>query len=647
MHDISVLGLASTKEEQLRARKIQTVEELITLFPRRYLDMRFGKELAGIQDGDVCAVDGEVVYASEDGFYPTVHLRDKNKDILEIVWFGNSDYYFSKFQVGKLYRVAGRISLRRREYHMSNPTVFFEIGKGKERIVPIHTKIKGMSEDFLNKAIASGIAYEEAHAVPDKSDLMARELKLMDRFQAIRSLHWPADERAYKAARKRMAFDILYDFYVELKGKRAKIPIKPDLLIRSTEKMDGFIRSLPFELTDGQKHVIDTLSKQALAHERIDTLVTGDVGCGKTIVAMALAMLMWENGFQTAILAPTLVLAKQHYDEMTGRLSQFPDAPAIALLTSETKKRERNKILKGLKDGSIAFLIGTSSILSDELEFGNLGMTIIDEEHKFGASQKEILEHKNRSGLHHISMSATPIPRSLARTVYGDTFGLLSIETMPAGRKAVITEQGTDVNGMFEKLAEEVKKGHQAYVICPFVSDSDSEQFADVDSVESTTEALKAYMARTHPQIRIDAINGRMKHSAVLRKVEAFAAHDIDILVSTTIVEVGVSIPNATAMLIMSADRFGLAALHQLRGRVGRSSIQSYCYLASKAYSEKLDILCHTNNGFAIAEADMELRGPGNLTGEEQTGYSEAVATAIRRPKLAERVRKAVFTGQA
>lgn len=643
MYPISMLHIPEAKEKQLTAKKLETTEDLMMFFPRRYLDLRKGQLLQDVHDGDVCAIDGTVEIKNTNGYYPMVLLRDSMGDTIEIVWFGNSTYYFDKFEIGKKYRVAGRISFKRSVYNMSNPIVFFELdGKTNGCIYPIYSKIKGMSESYLKNCILRAISIEESHSVPNHKSVIAADMGLMEYYSAIRTIHAPATEAEYSAAKKRMAYEILYDFYDGMRSKRAKIPIKENLTVTNSSKTEAFIHGLPFDLTPGQKDAVSYVMTEAKNMHRIDTLITGDVGCGKTIVALIAAMLLWENGFQSIIMAPTLVLAKQHFEEMSGRTT-MEGGPTFALLTSETKKRERSKILKGLANGSIDILIGTSSVLSDELEFKNLGLTIVDEEHKFGTEQKEILEKKQQSGIHYIAMTATPIPRSLARTIYGESFQVLTIDTLPKGRKPVITRQSTDRAEMFERLAQEVKNGHQAYVICPFIQDSDSERFQDVDSVESVTEEIVGYYKRKYPSIRVDSINGRMKQSAVLKKIGEFERHEFDILVSTTIVEVGVNIPNATAILIMSADRFGLAALHQLRGRVGRGKDQAYCYLSCAEYSEKLEILCNTSNGFKIAEYDLQARGPGNLTGEEQTGYSKAIETVIKRPNLAKAVRNRIF----
>lgn len=640
---ISNLNLPNSKLIQFEKKGITTTGELLKFFPRKYIDMRAGKCLKDVMEDSYVVIDGDVSKVDFTGQYSKIYLVDDKLDTLTITWFG-TDYHARQFVEGLRYRIYGKLSYRYGEYQMTNPQLYFKIGdKSKEIVYPVYSKIKGMSEDYLKKCITNALALEQKHYIPTMKDFIAKQLGIVSHFEAIRGIHFPIDENDYKMSKKRIDYDCLYDFYENIKRSQMPIDLKPSISIKSCDKTKSFIKSLPFALTVDQLEAVNYVIKTAIdKKERINTLITGDVGCGKTIVALLASMLMWENGYQSIIMAPTLVLAKQHYEEMSSRFVG-DETPKFALLTGETKKRERNKILKGLIDGTIDILIGTSSVLSNELEFRNLALTIVDEEHKFGSEQKELLAEKNRSGVHFISMTATPIPRSLAQTIYGEGFSIQKIATMPIGRKPIKTFQGTNKEEMYKKIVEQVLMGYQAYVICPFIKDSDSERFQNVDSVESITEDLSKYLRKKYPMIKIDSIDGKMKQKSVLDKISEFASHKFDILVSTTIVEVGVNVPNSTAILIMSAERFGLAALHQLRGRVGRNSIQSYCYLYVKEYSQKLNILCSTNSGFVIAEEDMRLRGPGNLIGEEQTGYSRAVETIIKKPKLAKAVRNIIL----
>ena len=506
--------------------------------------------------------------------------------------------------------------------------------------MPVYPKIKGMSEEYLKTSIDRALEFLEANSSVDKKEQAAQMLALFPKSAAYRELHRPSNEDAFRLARKRLDFEIIYDFYDELYRTKRFESLVPPVSVQKGSAMEKFIDSLPFPLTNGQKNALESLRDQMLTGKHVNAIVSGDVGCGKTLVAIALSVLMWENGFQTAVMAPTLVLAKQHFSEFTERLETL--GVRVALLTSETKKRERLAILKGIKEGEINVLVGTQSILSPELEFSALGTTIVDEEHKFGVKQKETIANFDSLGAHHINMTATPIPRSYAMSVYGNAVDIITIPEMPAGRKVTVTKQVRDEDEVYEAIYSELSVGHQAYIVTPFIEESDDEKFKDIASVAMTEAKAKQYYAAHHPEVRVAAIGGDMKQADILNIIDAFAAHQYDVLVSTTIIEVGVNIPNATVIAIMDADRFGLSGLHQLRGRVGRKGDQGYCYLVSKKESEKLDVMCSCHNGFEIAEKDMALRGAGDLIGERQSGSdsARAIETILRRPKMASKVRK-------
>lgn len=398
---------------------------------------------------------------------------------------------------------------------------------------------------------------------------------------------------------------------------------------------DQFIQSLPFELTVDQKAAVESVYTGMNQEQPLNALISGDVGCGKTAVALISALIARENGGQVIIMAPTLVLAKQHYDEMT----KLAGPEGFALLTSDTKARDRKKILAGLEDGSVSILIGTHAVLSDKLAFQNLALTIVDEEHRFGAAHKALLDSFDKAGAHHLSMTATPIPRSYASSIYGGCLDIITIQTMPKGRKPVITSVEHDRQAVYQKLLDEVRAGHQAYVVCPFIEDSESERVKDVLSVAAATKELQDFLAKEAPMYRAESISGDMKQKDILATIDQFARNEIQILVSTTIVEVGVNVPNATAITVMNADRFGLAALHQLRGRVGRKGDQGYCYLVSAVDNEKLAAMTMYASGFKIAEIDLGLRGPGDVLGLEQTGDSKIIDLILHYPKTATAVR--------
>ena len=362
-----------------------------------------------------------------------------------------------------------------------------------------------------------------------------------------------------------------------------------------------------------------------------------DVGCGKTVVAQIAALGMAMNGYQCAVMCPTLVLAEQHFADFTKFLARF--GLSAVFLHGGMKIREEKKALAAIQSGEADVIVGTHSIFADKVKYKKLGLVIVDEEHRFGVEQRDGLKQKAKDGVHNISMSATPIPRTLATTLYGEGTEIINIHTMPAGRKPVKTIVWSNENTCMESVYKQIKQGHQCYIICPLIEDSDSETLAGVESVETTAQNLKAWFAK-YPGVRIETISGDMKAKDVQAGIEAFAAGNADILISTTIVEVGVNIPNSTVIVIKNAERFGLAQLHQLRGRVGRSSYQSYCVLLSQdKENERLQTMASTTDGFKIAEKDLELRGTGQILGVKQSGKDVYMEMMLKYPKLYKEIR--------
>lgn len=641
MIPLSRIDVTPRKAAQFNSKGITCVEELISFFPRKYYNFVKQTKIIDLVDGVICRVSGEIVSCTA---YDRVvaYLRDDTGQ-MKITWFGGC-YFASRMTPGAKFTFCGKISF----YH-GWPTMVQPMfhGEGKDdlaRIYPIYSKIKGMSADYLQEKIAAGLACIAVNSPWSEQDAFARSCGLPDRMEALRQMHAPASQDAWKAARKRIVFDKIFSFYKELYSRQDSRKFVRGTPMPASVETKRFIQSLPYPLTVDQSKAVNTIMAQVKTGAGLNALITGDVGCGKTAVAMIAAMLASENGYQSIIMAPTLILVKQHYEEISSKVAPF--GVKTALLTGETKAKERRAILAGLEDGSIQILIGTHSVLSKDLNFKALGMTIVDEEHRFGTEQKELLEKFDKIGAHHLSMTATPIPRSYASAIYGGSLEIIQIESMPAGRKPVITEQYFGREKAYEKLLEEVGKGHQCYIICPFIEDSDSEQCRDVLSVNTVFDEIQSFCMVNAPGTRVGCISGDMKKSDITKTIDLFAAGKVDILVSTTIVEVGVNVPNATAIAIMNAERFGMFALHQLRGRVGRKGDQGYCCLVSEKTSDKLHAICELHNGFKIAEMDMKLRGPGDILGEEQTGSSAIIETILKWPKMSERIR-GYFTSKA
>lgn len=646
-HPIENLDLAKQKQAQFEKKGLTSVEDIAYFFPRRYIDFRKITKVSDVVVGEYCALEG-VVKEIREGANRSYTAKIEEKEETRpgcrasfyVSWFGTS-YYIDQLRQGEIYVFCGKTSMFRGNLYMSVPLAFGQDRKEICKILPIYSKIQGMSTEYMIRQINTAIEYLRLNDKSGPKDLFAASLGLMPKYSAIREMHQPTDNKMYKHAVQRMDFEEIYDFYEELSRKNMYLIGAQVEKANSDELTRKAIAGLPFPLTADQKTVVETILREAKSGRRIHSMISGDVGCGKTLVAILSCVFMAENGCQSIVMAPTLVLAQQHYKSFLEICEKLKIS--VGLLTAETKTKERKSILKALENGDLDILIGTHSVLSDEVNPCCLGLTIIDEEHKFGVAQKAKLEEFDKAGVHHISMTATPIPRSIASAVYGTDLDVLPIRSMPAGRKPIETKQYFNMEGAFDKMYDEIQKGHQCYTVCPFIEDSDSSQFQNVVSVSAVSAAMSKYFAQKPNQVRTGIISGNMKQKDILETVARFERNELDVLISTTIVEVGVNVPNATVIAIMSAERFGLAALHQLRGRVGRGNAQSYCLLCSTSRTERLDILCKTSDGFAIAEEDFRLRGPGDITGIAQSGDSAIIDKIVRRPNLSQAVRRRFF----
>ena len=633
MIPLSRIDVSPAKAKQFAQKGIYSVEELSMFFPRKYQDFRVKKKIYDLREGEFCRVDGVITHVYDNTRFTVI--LDDGSGTMPITWFGGC-YFKDALERGSLWTFCGKISFYNGQPQMVQPA-FCAMGENKlARIQPFYSKIKGMSDKYLHEKIEASLSVMAAVSSWSERDAVAKSFGLMEYVPALRELHAPTDGDGWKRAKRRITFEQIYFFYESLfqrKQTKSFAVVKP---MPQREKTDIFIKSLPFELTADQVAAVEAIWTGMNQKEPLNAMVSGDVGCGKTAIALISALIARENGGQTIIMAPTLVLAKQHYDEMTGMVG----TGGFALLTSETKVRERKSILSGLKDGRIDVLIGTHAVLSPELEFNNLVLTIVDEEHRFGADQKELLAAYDRAGAHHLSMTATPIPRSYASSVYGNCLDIITVKTMPKGRKPTITSMEHSRKAVYEKLLDQVRAGHQAYLVCPFIEESESDRFKDVLAVNVVADELQHFLKTNAPEYQVASISGDMKQKEILAEIDRCARNEVQFLVSTTIVEVGVNVPNATAIAVMNAERFGLSALHQLRGRVGRKGDQGYCYLVSDVSNEKLDAMTKYSSGFDIAEVDLQLRGPGDILGSDQTGDSKVIDLIIRYPKLAAAVRK-------
>ena len=525
-----------------------------------------------------------------------------------------------------------KASNKKNLFFMSNPIIFKKYdGKSDCHIYTAYEKIRGISESNFERIINECL---EHATIPDK---VPRELlhkyNLMSKDEAIREMHKPSSVEGVKKAKYRLNMDDLLYFALQLEEKNRNLPVGSAYGIHSLAITTKIIENLPFQLTKDQKSAYEELVNRIRSGKRLNALIQGDVGCGKTILAFLLMFVMADNGFQSVLLAPTQVLASQHYNELKEMAAPYDID--VVYIANGLKKKEREAILKSIEDGSALMIVGTHSVLSKEVKFHDLGLSITDEEHRFGVLQREEITTKAKAGMHTVTMSATPIPRSLSDVLLSTT-EVFNIQSMPNGRKPIQTAICASQNTIFQFIKKEIEKGHQAYVVCPLIEDKQGV----MEGILSVEQTYTEY-ANVFGKNAVAVLNGKMKEDETEKVIRSFKNGEIKILVSTTVVEVGVNVSNATVIVINNAERFGLASLHQLRGRVGRGNSQGYCILNSVHKNNKrLLALCKYKNGFQIAEADYALRGCGNILGTEQSGSNYYVELSMRYPDLFNELQK-------
>lgn len=632
MKAITELELPKAKINQLRRKGLETVEDLLKMTPLHYDDFTQPKPVWDLIDGELTSIYVKVVFTTANDRMLTFHVQDEHGEPFEIVFF-NQYYMQEKIKRGKWYTFGGKVKKDSRYFNMANP---FLIQEGRiELIQTRYSKVKGMSDDYFRKAL------ELAEKEVDMTDVLDKDVRkafgLVSKKELIQHIHHPESMIEVRKAKERLLFEELFAFNVQLMANqeyRRVDALAPMGEFGLTRKL---LAKLPFQLTDGQNEALRQISMMMKAGKRVNALVQGDVGSGKTMVALFAMLVAAESGFQSAIMAPTNVLAKQHYKELTELLEPF--GIKTAYLSGELKAKEKREANKAIKEGEADIIIGTHAVISKTVNYKNLGLIVVDEEHRFGVAQRDAFAEKGGQGVHVINMSATPIPRSLAMSLYGDDVMTLTIKTMPKGRIPIKTIQERNETKAFQLIHSEIKKGRQAYIVCPLIEENF--ELDDVESVEETYSKADDYFSPKG--IDVGVIHGRMKPEIIAEEISKFSSGEYDILVSTTIVEVGVNVPNATAILIKSAERFGLAQLHQLRGRVGRSSYPSTCLLLSNNETEKakfkLKAMTDTSDGFVIAQKDMELRGTGDIVGVEQSGLNNAIQLMLEHPVLHEEIR--------
>lgn len=621
---LNSLGINKAQQRNYINAGITDRESLINWLPRKYVVYPYVYLCPFAERLDLC-IRGTIFKTEDKGTYIQSYVKSENGYFITVFEYNKSKATSLYSYKGMSVFICGTFSYNDQYNNFScTPFLITENYAETQRIFPVYRKPKGIDHDTLARYIFRAVNSEPIQEIiPD--DIRTNFVG-MTREDAYRTAHCPLSQTEITNAYSYFLIEKLYFFAKGMVERYTENQISSDIKIGNIPKTMSMINSLPFPLTRDQKYVSDELIGSMQSGIRLNCLVQGDVSCGKTLVADILIFAMTENGYQSALIAPTTILARQHYEKLES-LNKF--GFRILMLESEMKNSEKQKAYEKIKSGEYDIIVGTTAILSDNVVFKNLGLVITDEEHRFGVEQKNKLTEKGTEGVHIVSMSATPIPRSLAQVLYTGSTIVKNIRSMPPGRVPVSTFV-CDRSNAVKKIREESRKGYRTYIICPKIEDSDTSQRVSVELLE------KEY-GKLLPDLNIGTVNGRLKQDEIQDKIKEFRDGKYDVLISTTVVEVGVDVPNATLIIIEDADMFGLSQLHQLRGRVGRSSIPSYCFLLpseniSEDGKKRLQILCSTTDGFVIAEEDMKLRGPGELLGTKQSGDDDGIKLALKYP---------------
>lgn len=607
-----VKGVGPKLAAQFAKRGLATFEDALFYLPRGFEDRTRKVALSDLQAGERCLVEGEIESVRWIGgrfrsrFEAT--LKDESKDSLTLHWFHPHPGLKNQFKKGARVAVFGEVTEFHGRFQMNHPEFVERSAESSIGVLPIYVSPEGLSQKVVRKVVRGGAE----RAMKLIRDVLPEELQkrlgLSSLCDAFRTFHFPSHlplKDEINSARRRLVFEEFFIFHLGLLLNRRDRSIAPSL--RDSTGLEQFIAGLPFKLTRDQQRAIQEIQFDLSETRPMARLLQADVGSGKTVVALSAARLSAMNGYQTAILAPTEVLARQHFQTATALMPGVN----VVFMVSETAASVKDSV----KSGKAQVVVGTHAVIQDAVEFLKLGLVIIDEQHRFGVRQRiQLLEKGNGKTPHLLMMTATPIPRTLSLTLYGD-LNLTLMKEKPPGRGSIKTRflSERERPRLLERIRSIVDAGRQVYVIYPLVEESEK---VDLRSASTMFEALSCHFSR------VALVHGRMKSDEKATVLEAFRRNEVSILVSTTVVEVGIDVPNATLMVIEHANRLGLSQLHQLRGRVGRGSMESECILVAERLSERLKVLLETDDGFAIAEADLKLRGSGEFVGTRQSGLS-------------------------
>jgi ATP-dependent DNA helicase RecG len=629
-------GISTLRGDMLRKElQIFTFNDLLNYFPLRHVDKTKVDKIGDLNSStEYTQVSGTItdieILGEKRSKRLVAYLKDDTGEI-ELVWFQGINWIQKTLHVGHQYLVFGKLSFFINKPQIAHPeieTLTTEKATGKNFLEPIYSSTEKLKARGLNGRVISKFTYALLQLITEKDlpenlpDALIKQYKFISRFDAYRQIHFPASEKHYMHAVRRLKFEEL--FFAQLRLgliKSARHRFSKGLVFDKVGDLFNtfYTKYLPFELTGAQKRVLKEIRKDAGSGKQMNRLLQGDVGSGKTIVALMMMLIAGDNGFQSVMMAPTEILAQQHYNSITALLKDMP--VCVKMLTGSSKAKERREVLKLCEEGTLHILIGTHAVIEDKVQFKNLGFAIIDEQHKFGVAQRAQLWKKNTIPPHVLVMTATPIPRTLALTAYGD-LDYSVMDELPPGRQPINTVHRFENKRpqVMDFIKEEIANGRQAFIIYPLIEESSK---MDYENLMKGYEEVKSFFPE--PKYWISMVHGKMDAAQKEINMQRFVNKETQIMVSTTVIEVGVNVPNATVMVIESAEKFGLSQLHQLRGRVGRGAEKSFCILLtgpkiSNDARERLKIMVATNDGFKIAEKDLEIRGPGDIEGTRQSG---------------------------
>lgn len=627
-------GVGPTKKQILNKELgIMTIGDMLEYYPYKYVDRSKVYTISSLtQDMSFVQIKGRILS------FETFQMGIKKKrlvahfgdgtGVVDLVWFSGTQYITKNYKVGIDYIVFGKPTVFGGRFQFSHPEIeaaeslqLSQMGMQPYYVTTEKMKNSGLTSRSMEK-IAKAMLTKMPPLPETLPDYITTPLHLVSRDTAVRNVHYPKSQLEMQKARERLKFEEL--FYVQLNILRYtanhRRKYKGYMLPRVGEHFkDFFSKNLKFELTGAQKRVMHEIQADMNTGRQMNRLVQGDVGSGKTLVALMAMLIAVDNGFQACLMAPTEILAEQHLETVKSFLKDMD--VRVELLTGIVKGKKRKEVLEGLVTGDIDILVGTHALIEETVQFKNIGLAVVDEQHRFGVAQRAKLWAKNENPPHILVMTATPIPRTLAMTIYGD-LDVSVIDELPPGRKPIQTLHKYDnqMTTLFNGIRQQIGIGRQVYIVYPLITESEK---IDLKNLEEGY----AYLQEVFPQYKMSKVHGRMKPAEKEEEMQKFASGETQILVATTVIEVGVNVPNASVMIIMDAQRFGLSQLHQLRGRVGRGADQSYCILVTghelaQETRKRMEIMTETNDGFRIAEADLKLRGPGDLEGTQQSGLA-------------------------